>query len=59
MFLIEFLNSLLIITFLICFTYSIGTFFLKLTNINNSYSEVITGYCLIVVLTNTLFFFRF
>lgn len=59
MFLIEFLNSLLIIIFLICFTYSIGTFFLKLTNINNSYSEIITGYCLIVVITNTLFFLDF
>jgi hypothetical protein len=59
MFLVEFLNSLIAITFLICFTYSIGTNFLKIININNSFTSIIAGYCLIIIITNTLFFLDF
>ena len=59
MFLVEFLNSLIVIIFLICFTYCIGTNFLKLININNSYASLIIGYSLIIVITNTLFFLDF
>lgn len=59
MFLVEFLNSLIVIIFLICFTYCIGTNFLKLINVNNSYASLIIGYSLIIVITSTLFFLDF
>ena len=59
MFLVEFLNGLIAITFLICFTYSIGTNFLKIIKINNSFISIIAGYCLVIIITNTLFFLNF